>query len=433
MRYGRLTLAALCSAFLTLGGCAAWPRNYGGPPCCTPKKVVVHKQPVSWHLFDVTVLSQLERGLDLIRIGRRLFGSPVRAFNLHHGEVADSTFFTNRAPESLTPEAVRWGPTRPQDPAHAPFVVTKPKIEGVTPGFFVTDARGVRYLFKLDPPDAPELLSGAEAVTSKLVYALGYHVPSYEIVTVRLADLRMGPGVTVKHAEGHPHPFTDEDLQRLLMPRAHGGVLRVVASKILEGDILGPARFKKFRDCAEMRALQVVFAWVNNIDTKDQQTLLVWDGTKTVGYLLDFGTSLGADAGRGGPKGPCAGATYIVDLKEDALELLTLGLYHPRCDWDNQPVDRSIGRLSPHVNPLAWKPYAPNLAFEEMDEQDAQWVARRMARLSHAQIEAAVSAGQYSNPADAAYLLEVLEQRRQEILHRVLGHEDHEDKEKPRA
>jgi len=342
--------------------------------------------------------------------------------------VADSTFFTNRDPESLTPDAVRWGPTRSQDRALAPFTVTKPKMEGVTPGFFVTDARGVRYLLKLDPVDAPELLSGAEVVTSKLIYALGYHVPSDEILTVRPENLRVGPGVTVKHAEGPPHPFTDEDLQRAFASRVRDGALRVVASKILEGEILGPARFKKFRDCADMRALQVVFAWVNNIDAKDHQTLLVWDGTKTVGYLIDFGTSLGADAGRGGPKSPCAGWTYIVDLKEASLEFLTFGLYRPQCDWRAQPVDNSIGRLSPVVDPARWKPYAPNLAFEEMNEEDARWISHRMARLSHAQIEAAVLAGQYSNPADTAYLIDVLEQRRHTIIHH---YEDRDDKEKP--
>ncbi len=386
---------------------------------------------MSWHLFDVTVLSQIERGFNLIRIGRRLFGVPVQSFNLHHGVVADSTFFTTRDPESLAPDAVRWGPTRPQDLAHAPLTVTKPKMEGVTPGFFVTDARGVRYLLKLDPVNASELLSGAEVVTSKLLYALGYHVPSDEILTVRPAELRVGPGVSVKDAEGRPRPFTDEDLQRVLAPHAHDGSLRVVASKILEGDILGPARFKKFRDCAEMRALQVVFAWVNNIDTKDHQTLLVWDGTKTVGYLIDFGTSLGADAGSGGPKSPCAGWTYIVDLKEASLEFLTFGLHRPQCDWRAQPVDQSVGRLSSTVDPARWKPYAPNLAFEEMNEEDARWITGRMARLSRAQIEAAVSAGQYTNPADAAYLVNALEQRREAIMRRYEDRDDNKETPHP--
>jgi hypothetical protein len=48
-------------------------------------------------------------------------------------------------------------------------------------------------------------------------------------------------------------------------------------------------------------------------------------------------------------------------------------------------------------------------------------MARRMNRLSRAQIEAAVSAGRYSNPEDAAYLVEVLEQRRDAIVKHYIG------------
>ena len=51
-----------------------------------------------------------------------------------------------------------------------------------------------------------------------------------------------------------------------------------------------------------------------------------------------------------------------------------------------------------------------------MTDEDARWMAGRMAQFSHAQLEAAVAAGQYSDAADAAYLLEALEQRRTDII-----------------
>ena len=404
-------------ALIVASGCAAWPRAYGTHPCCVSTKPTVRRQPVGWHLFDVTVIEPLEYTFHLVRLGRKLFGVPVRALDLDDGQVADSAFFTNQDPAQLSADEVRWGPTRPDDVSRPPFRITKPKTEGKTPGFFVTDANGQRYLLKLDPVEAPELLSGAEVVTSKLLFALGYHVPSYEVAFVRPDDLRVDPAA---HAHGTTRPFTADELQALLAGRVHGGTVRVAASKILEGEILGPARFKRFRDCAELRALKLVYAWVNNIDAKDHNSLLVWDGKETVGYLIDFGTALGADAGLGGPKQPCAGWTYIVDLKEASLELLTLGLHRPRCDVEQRPVDRSVGFFSSHVDPVRWKPYAPNLAFEEMNEADARWMARRMSSLSHAQIAAAVSAGQYSDPSDAAYLIETLEQRRDTIVHRYL-------------
>ena len=401
-------VALLCA----LGGCGTWPRRWGARPCCIETKPAVRRTPIAWHLFDVTVEEPVERLFEVGRNSRRWVGLPVRALNLRGGEVADGAFFTDRDPAGLTPDEMRRGPTRPDDISQPPFTITKAKTEGKTPGFFVTDARGTRYLFKLDPPGAPELLSGAEAVTSKLLYALGYHVPSYEVVFVRPEELQ-----------------ATAELRGLIAPRLRDGTLRVSASRILDGEILGPASFKRFRDCAEMRALKMAYAWVNNIDTKDHNTLLVWNGEQTVGYLIDFGTSLGADAGVGGPKGPCDGWTYRVDLPETFLKILTLGFHHPRCDAPAPPVSPAVGFFTGRLDPDAWKPYAPNVAFAEMNDDDARWMARRMSRLTRAHIEAAVAAGRYRDPADAAYLAETLERRRQAILREYL--EDDEEVSRP--
>ncbi len=202
--------------------------------------------------------------------------------------------------------------------------------------------------------------------------------------------------------------------------------MRVAVSRILEGEILGPMRFKKFKDCAEIRGLKLGYAWLNNIDSKDHNSLLVWDGTQTIGYLIDFGTSLGADAGLGGPKGPCAGWTNVVDLSLFSKELLTLGFYRSGCNPKEVPINPRLGLFSKRLEPLAWKPYAPNLAFEEMNGEDARWITRRIARLSPAQIAAAVSAGQYSDPADARALIDILEARRAAIIDHYLGDEQEE-------
>ena len=366
--------------------------------------------------------SQAAKVFHLARFSRRLFGVPIRALNLRHGEVADSAFFTNRDIRALTPEAVRWGPSRPDAPARPPLTGTKPKTEGKTPGFFVTDANGARFLVKLNPIDSPELLSGAEVVTSKLLYALGYHVPSYEILELSPDDVRLRP----EEARGQAAQFTDEELRRLLESRLREGKVRVSASRVLDGEILGPAVFKRFRDCAEIRALKLAYAWLNNIDAKDHNSLLVWNGRETVGYLIDFGTSLGADAGRAGPKTRCAGWVNIVDVQEIALKVVTFGAHQPTCDTADQAFSPSVGFFSSHIDPDGWKPYAPNLAFDEMNEDDADWIARRMARLSREQIAAAVAAGRYTNPADAVYLVEALVARRDAIVERYLDDDDEE-------
>ena len=407
-----IAVLAVCSAVIS--GCAAWPRSYGPRPCCITTKPVVRRQPIGWHLFDATVLTPIKQTFNLARQLRRLSGVPVPAFNIEEGVVSDSAFFTNRDPAHLSLDEVRWGPTRPDDLAQPPLVITKPKGEGKTPGFFVNDARGTTYLLKLDPIEAPELLSGAEVVTSKLLYALGYHVPSYEVLYLKPEELRIGPGVAIKEAE----------LQSLLQPRLTGGAVRVSASKFLEGEILGPASFKRFKDCADIRALKVAYAWVNDIDTKDHNSLLVWNGHETVGYLIDFGTALGADAGVAGPKDPCEGWVNTVDLHELTLKLVTLGSHREVCDTQARVFSPSVGLFSTHVDPDRWKPYVPNLAFSEMNEQDAKWIAARMARLSKEQIAAAVSAGQYSHPEDAAHLTDTLIQRRDAIVRHYREDED---------
>ena len=410
-------------------GCSTWPRRWGNHPCCIQDKPVVRRQSISWHLFDVSVLEPVKQTAHLVRLARRWAGVPVRAVNLKDGNVPDTTFFTNRDPRELTPEQVRWGPARPEDIPVGPFTIVKPKVEGKTAGFFVKDARGTKYLFKLDPVDAPELLSGAEVVTSKLIYALGYHVPVYEIVYLRPEELQLADGVMYKDRRtGTKRPFTAHLLDELIRPRMRDGRVRVVASRIVDGEVLGPARFKKFRDCADMRALKLVYAWVNNIDTKDHNSLLVWDGARTNGYLIDFGTTLGADAGLGGPKKPCEGATYVVDFKELALEGVTFGRHEKPCDTQAGVVSPAVGRFAPHFEPSAWKPYAPNWAFHEMNEQDAKWIARRMHRLSREQIAAAVTAGRYSDPKDAAYLTDALVQRRDDIVRRYGDLEEEDER-----
>lgn len=414
-----ILLVFLCAL---VSGCASWPRQWGSQPCCIHNKPVVHKQPIWWHLFDETVLDPLSQPFRVVRPLRKLVGLPVRSLNLQDGQVRDAAFFTNRDVAALSAEAVRWGPTQPEDLPQPPFTVTKAKTEGKTAGFFVTDSRGERFLFKLDPAEAPELLSAAEVITSKLIYALGYHVPSYEVIDMALEDLRAAEEATVKIG-GKVQLFSAENLQGLLKPQLRDNRLRVASSKIIDGQVLGPARFKRFKDCAEMRALRLAYAWVNNVDTKDHNTLLAWEGTKTVGYLFDFGTALGADAGLGGPKTRCEGWTYAFDLKEISLEVLTLGLHRPVCDVSPASADVNVGFFSPTLDPPRWKPYAPNRAFKEMNDADARWMAARLKSFSRAQLEAAVSAGKYSDPQDAQFLVDALDQRRQTIIRHYLGDE----------
>lgn len=382
-------------AALAAGGCAT--TRAASCPCRVTEKPSTRTPSIAWHLFDVTVIEPAGKALNPLRWGRR----PAPC-NLAGERVPDSTFFTNRDIAALTPDAVRWGPTPPGDAPQPPYRVLKMKREGKTAGCFIEDARGARYLFKLDHPDYPELLTGAEAVSSKLMHALGYTVPSYEIVSAGIGEFVPSRRVS------------DEEWRSLLTAHAQEGRLRVCASRFVVGDILGPFSFKRYRRCAELRALRLAYAWLNNTDAKDHNTLMTWADGRPHGYLIDFGTSLGANAERGA-KTPCQGWVYDVDIADWTKELLTLTLHDSGCDRRETSFSPAVGRFAPRFDPRRWKAYTPNVAFGDLTAPEARWMARRIAAISREQIEAAVSAGHYQRPEDAGRIVEVLLARQQAI------------------
>ncbi|MBI3321577.1 MAG: hypothetical protein HYZ91_04835 [Candidatus Omnitrophica bacterium] len=363
---------------------------------------------VAWHLLDSTVFSRVARALNPLRIGRQLAGRPLAACDLTSTGVPDTSFFTNRDIAAMSDEEIHRGPTKAGQEAKAPFTITKMKGEGKTAGFFVTDAKGDRYLFKLDAPDYPELVTSAEVVTSKLLYALGYFVPSYEIVAFAPSQLAIDPKLSLRE-----HELQDE-LGQLLAAHQRQGLIRVSASRMIDGDIIGHIAFKRYSRCAELRGLRLAYAWLNDTDAKDHNSLMVWQRGWGRGYLIDFGTSLGGEPVHG-TKAPCQGWQYDVDLGDLAKKLFTFGLYSSGCDVREQPASPAVGRFSPRFDPRRWKPYVPNLAFDEMTPAEGRWMTERIMRFSAEQLAAAVSAGRYSHSDDELRLLELLEVRRQAI------------------
>lgn len=380
--------AALVLALLS-AGCAS------KGACLVTEKPRAVKPSVAWHLVDVTLRGPFQACLSCAR---------------QRGPANPSSFYEPRDPAAMTPEQVQTGPTQPQHDAQPPYVITRIKDEGKSPGFMVRDGKGDRYLFKLDREGHPELLTASEVVASKLIHALGYHVPSYEIVDVRFKDMSLDPGL------GEDEDELEKLLEKHVSPQ---GRVRVSASRWLDGDVIGPFRFRKHRGCSELRALKVAYAWINNTDTKDHNTLMVWEGDHATGYLIDFGTSMGASASDGA-KNPCQGWRYDFDLRDGLLELLTLGLYNGGCDPTERAASPAVGLFSPRLDPRRWKPYAPNLAFNVMTEADGRWMASTIAALSRAHLAAAVAAGRYRRQADADRVLDILEARRAAIIEAYL-------------
>src|SRR5690606_8157710 len=171
-------------------GPAAWqvaPHDtlFQQAPAPTPHSEPEEIEPTEWvPSIWYSSFGQLSRsispGWHLQRAGAGPSALDVNDF----GKVPDSTWFINRIgrrPMSLAD--IRRGPNVHPPPNTNELLVQSGKSEGVTPGFVVHDADGVRWIVKFDHPAFPELSSGAEIIGTKLIHAAGYYVPENHSVS----------------------------------------------------------------------------------------------------------------------------------------------------------------------------------------------------------------------------------------------------------
>src|SRR5262249_16172857 len=203
-------------------------------------------------------------------------------------------------------------PNKGNAPDFTTATVTKAKTSGVTPGLMVKDATGESYLIKFDDVNYPNLQSGAEVISTKILYALGYNVPENYIAYILPVNLKIGDGVEISDTKtGKSRRLTREDIDQMLwrVARTSDGRCRVLASKVLKGKLKGPFPLVGLRTDdqndliphehrRELRALRVFASWINDWDFKETQTLDAYveeNGRKFLRhYLLDFGSSLDA-------------------------------------------------------------------------------------------------------------------------------------------
>ncbi len=363
---------------------------------------------------------------------RDWFGSKVEAYNpTADDDVADSNWFTHRnGRKRMTPEEVARGPIDGMEPdTSGAWTVIAAKVGGITPGFRIRDAAGVEYLIKFDPPENPELMTAAEAITQRLFHAAGYNTPATYVTVFDPAKVRAAESLMFEDEFGRERPATNADVQELLrsMPQRPDGRIRAVASQLLQGR-LGPFSYEGRRkdDPADiiphqhrrdLRGLYVMAAWLNHLDTKQQNSLDVLveenDRRFVKHYLIDFGSSLGSSSIY--PNAPRDGVEYDVDLGDIGSRLITAGIYTSsweRYDHDG-PEYPSIGFYSPDLfRPGSWKPNYPNPAFKNRTVRDGYWGAKLVASFDEEQIRAAVATGELSNPKAEEVLVRGIVARR---------------------
>lgn len=349
------------------------------------------------------------------------------------GEVPDGAWYTNRhRVRRMSIDELRRGPgnSTPPDPDR-PWRITSAKSDGVTPGFVIEDSRRNRYVLKFDPPQFPELCSAADVIGSKIFYALGFQTPENYIVHFRRDQLEIGEGVTYRHPSGKKVPLTGIIVDGLLksQPRLADGAYRALASRWLEGTVIGPFDYRGTRsddpndtipheDRRVLRGLAVFAAWVNHHDTSQintMDTLVTQDGYQYIRHnLIDFGSILGSRGDR--EKDPWVGHQYSVMHTETALRALTLGLYVTSWERSYYPRLKGVGLLdSRSFDPIRWRPEVPNPAFLMMDKADAFWAAKQVAAFTDDEIKAMAETGGYSDKRATDWVAGCLIKRRDMI------------------
>lgn len=352
------------------------------------------------------------------------------------GTVPDSSWFENRIgrrPMSWV-DIVR-GPNDSKGPAPGPLTVVAAKTEGVTPGILVFDQRGTHWVVKFDPPAHPDLSSAAEVISTKILYAAGYHVPENHIARFRLRDLVLAPGATTRDRYNRKIGLTREmmeDVVTQLNPEPDGST-RALFSRVLPGRMLGPFPTIGVRKGdpndripherrRSLRGLWVFYAWLNNSDAKSANTMDAFipsEQDASLGhvrhYLIDFGSSLGASGNTTKPLRE--GYDYEVDWSRAGARFVTAGAYYPYWSTLRRTRYRSVGPFEADVfEPAKWRPRITHPAFLLADEHDTLWGASILARFTDDIIGAAVSTGEYSEPGAAMYVAKTLIERRDKLL-----------------
>jgi hypothetical protein len=353
-------------------------------------------------------------------------------------EAPDSAWYSNRhAMNRMSIEDLKRGPGNENPPAVGTWAVTAAKIEGITPGFRIRDAKGGEYLIKFDPMTNPELASAADVITSKFFYALGYNVPENYIVRFDASQLVVDKDAYVKDATGKRRPIRQADIAEMLekAPKSADGKYRALASRLLPGRPIGPFKYDGTRaddpndlvpheHRRDLRGLRTLCAWLGHDDSKSLNTLdtvVTEDGTPFVKHwLIDFGASLGSASFMA--NSPRDGNVYLFDWKSSAMQFFSFGMYAPKWQRAKYPKIPAAGRFEYEVfDPEGWVGDYPSTAFRNENPADRAWAARKVAAFTDEEIKAIVSTGQYSDPAAENWVAKCLIERRRKIVDTFLS------------
>ena len=357
---------------------------------------------------------------------------PARAVNTL-GEVMDGEWFVNRhGSRRMTIEELQRGPGNANPPASgAPLQVLVVKTFGLTPGLLVADNKAQMYLMRFDPLDFEGLTTGAEMVTSRLFYALGYHVPENYIVKFERGQLVANPEGQAVSSSGRPRALlaTDIDLFLRRVPLGADQKYRAVATRLPEGrgSLLGPFQIWGTRrddpndtvpheHRRDLRGLSVFEAWVNNANARavgTQDILTTVNGvTRIRHYLIDFTRSLGSGIQDGAKLAWEGNEPSFPGLGTIGHNIASLGIVAPAWMKAKYPGLREVGSFEANTfDPEEWATNHSIAPFANRLPDDAFWAATQAMAFTDDDIRAIVQTGQYSTEAENWITAALIERR----------------------
>ncbi|MCA9595183.1 MAG: hypothetical protein KC776_17820 [Myxococcales bacterium] len=432
--------ALLLAVALGLAGCSGGPAKFPlkdamwVDPDRHPfeDKPEEYYSPFAWDGADQLVFRPISRFFAVDPAGAAV---NVNAWD----EVADSSWFSNRIGRyGMSPEQVARGPcVAPMPSTTEPWTVTGAKPNGANPGFLIKGPDDNRYLVKFDGVVQGSRASAADVIGSRIYHAAGYFVPCNRIVYFKRDILRYAPDAKAENDEGEKEPLSDKHLDKVfkMALRLPDGRYRANLSLFVEGKPIGPWTYQGTRgddpndvipheDRRELRGMEVLAAWVNHFDSREQNTLATFIADGGRGYVrhnvIDFGDCFGS-IWEPPMLGRRIGHAYYLDFPYVLEDLVTLGTIER--PWDTARFGASgpvFGYFDvKSFDPNVYRPGYPNPAFVRKRERDAAWMARIMARFSDAHVRSMVEAGQME-PGLTAELTRILIGRRDKILRRYL-------------
>jgi len=355
-------------------------------------------------------------------------------------EVPNSSWFTNRMGQKImTIDELVKGPDQGSGPdLSQPVRVVNAKIEGITPGLLIKDAKGDRYFFKFDSLPNPQMATSSEVVGTKFYHAFGYNVAENYLVYWNPKSYVIGSKAKVIWDTGKQETLSIGYVENILrkIPRRRDGTIQTLASKFLPGEPVGPYDYQDKRkddpndiypheDRRELRGLRVFNSLMNHNDSDSVNSLDMYytdpNGSKYVKhYMIDFGTVLGS--GSNLPHSRRVGHEYYIEFTPIWKALGTLGLWER--DWHSIPYRdfRSVGRFeSASFHPETWLPDYPNPAGVKMDKEDAYWATRTVMNFTDEMIRAIVHTGNWEETGAEKYVGDNLIERRDKIVHYYLA------------